>query len=62
MAETYYFSAQEALEAFRKAPDMLRDPYRTFEVLAALERGCSSRSYDAGVEAGKRLERGDDDL
>jgi len=59
---TYYYSAQEALEAIRQKPEALQNPYDTFEILAALERGISTRSYDAGVEAGKRIERGDDDL
>ncbi len=60
--QSYYYSAEEALEAIRKKPEVLQNPYDMHEILAALERGCRSSSYDAGVKAGERLERGDDDL
>ena len=62
MPMTYYYSAAEALEAIRKDQEVLTDPYRLHEVLAALARGCDSQSWQAGYDAGKRAERGEDDL
>ncbi len=61
MAKTYFYSAAEALEHVRQNQHVLADPYQLHEVFAALARGCDSRSYEAGYDAGQRAQTADDE-
>lgn len=56
------YSTAEALAEVRKDPTIAADPYRLAEVFAALVSGCNEAAYHAGYEAGRRYERGDDEV